>query len=372
MAIGTNRLGNNGGRAYNFLSQPVEIDCLFTVDNSTASGVSGLAGSGVQNVYMYSSSPSSANPLSDATASAGVILVQLQNNYYRFAGLASSAIVPLTGSNVAINGSALTVGTPYVITGVGAGTKGAVTIAPVADSAGSLASTYFSLYDSYGNKYIIWFSVSGVGSAPSGVAGIPVQQSIVTGDTASTIGTALVITIQNLLAAQAGNTTAPAGVYSFTAAGTTTVTVTNTANAPFPGGPVEGAIPTGFTFAVTKDQTNAQNWRAVGLPKGVVPAVSASFIATATGYSSRGGSTGTVKAVTVAGISRIEVIGDPNKSLGPVPLGGSPNVGGWIMLQCLAPTSASVTTLIPAQPAAGSQIRLNFLVESKSVLISGE
>lgn len=372
MSIGTNRLGNNGGRSYNFLTQPVEIDCLFTVDNSTATGISGLSGSGVQNVYMYSSSPSSANPLSSSSASAGVILVQLQNNYFKFAGLASSSIVPLTGSNLAINGSALTAGTPYVITAVGAGTKGAVTIAPVADTAGSLASTYFSLYDSYGNKYIIWFSVSGVGAAPSGIAGIPVQQSIASGDTASTIGTALAVTLGGLFAAQAGNTTAPSGVYSFTTAGTTTVTVTNTANAPFPGGPVEGAIPTGFTFAVTKDQTNDQNWRAVGLPKGVQAAVNASFIATAAGYSSRGGSTGTVKAVTVSGISRISVVGDPNKSLGPIPLGGSPNVGGWIMLQCLAPTSASVTTLIPAQPAAGSQIRLNFLLESKSVVVLGE
>lgn len=371
----SNRLGNNGGRSYDFAVQPVKIDCSFTVANSAAAGISGLKGAGVQNVYMYSSSPSSANPLVDSTVSAGIALIQLQENYYKFLGGFHGRVSPNAGSTIAINSTALTVGQPYVITSVGVGTKGAVTIAPVADVAGSLASTYFVIYDSYGNKYVVWFSVAGVGSAPTGISGTLVQQSIAASDSAGTIGAALVVTLGALLAKQPGNPSAPTGVYSFTAAGTTTVTVTNTLDVPFPGGPAEGGIPTGFTFAVTKDKTNLQNWQTVGVPKGVTPAVGVSFVALATGYSSRGGSTGLVKVPGVSGITTVEMIGDPNLSLAPIPMGGSPNVGGWLMVQFLAPTvstSTYQTPMIPTAPAAGSVVQLSFYVESKSVVIAGE
>ena len=123
---------------------------------------------------------------------------------------------------------------------------GAATISPVADIAGSLASTWFSLYDNYGNTFIIWFSVSGVGSAPIGVSGTLVQQSILSGATAAQIGAALVLTIQNL-------PSGVAGVFSFTASGTTTVTVTSTQTNPYApiAPPADGLIPTGFAFVKT-------------------------------------------------------------------------------------------------------------------------
>lgn len=370
-----NPLGNNGGRTYSFLNRPVLIDCNFIVDaaNGNGLGIRSLKGQGVKNVFMHTSSTAGSNrgylnpnPLS------GYALIQLDENYGRYCGGFSGFVSPLSGSNLAINSTALTAHTPYVIVSVGHGTAGAVTIAPVADSSGSLASTWFSIIDSYGNTYIVWFSVSGVGAAPVGVSGILVQQSISTNDTAATIGADLVITLENLLAAQPGNISAPSGVYSFTAAGTTTVTVTNTVNTPFPGGPADGLIATGFTFAVTKDQTNLQNWQAIGLPKGVVPNVGASFIATATGYSSRGGSTGQVQLATVSGISSIEVIGDPNQSVSPQPMGGSPNKGAWILVQFMAPTSASVTTQLPTAPASGTVVGMSFYMEQGSTTIDGE
>ena len=369
--MASNPLGNNGGRSYDFLVKPVKIDCNFVVDaaNGNGLGLRSLKGAGVQNVYMHTSStPAAGSP----NPAAGYALIKLANNYVRYAGGFSGFVSPVSGGNVAINGAALTVGNPYVIVSVGAGTAGAVTIAPVADVAGSLASTWFSLYDSYGNKYVVWFSVAGVGSAPVGVSGILVQQSIAANASAATIGAALVVTLGNLLAAQPGNLSAPSGVYSFTAAGTTTVTVTNTLAVPFPGGPADGIIPTGFTFAVTKDQTNLQNWQSVGLPKGIQPAVGVSFIATATGYSARGGSSGLVKVPGISGIGSIEVIGDPNASLGPVPMGGSPNVGGWLLVQFLAPTSAGVTTMIPTAPADGAVVGMSFFMEQSSVQIAGE
>lgn len=367
-----NVLGNNGGRQYSFLNRPVLVDCNFVVDNSNANGfgIRSLKGNGVRNVFMHTTqTPASNRGYLNPNPAAGYALVQLDNNYNRYCGGYSGFVAPVTGSNIAINGSALTAGVPYVITSVGAGTAGAATIAPVADSSGSLASTYFSLYDSYGNVFVIWFSVSGVGVAPSGVSGTLVQQSILSGATAAQIGTALVLTIQALPRAVGSAS------YSFTAAGTTTVTVTSTASQPLAGIPQDGAIATGFTFALTKYKTNNQNWHNVGLPSGVLPAAGAAFFATATGDSTGGGSSGLVKASAVSAISSIEVIGDPNQSIGPVPVGGSPNVGGFLIVQFLAPTistGAYIAPFVATAPTNESVVGLSFYMEAGSILINGE
>jgi len=188
--------------------------------------------------------PGSPNP------AAGYALIKLANNYNRYLGGFDGFGSPTTGGTIKIDATdaALTAGTAYVIATVGVGGSGTATIAPVADSSGSLASTYFMLYDSYGNSFCIWFSVSGVGSAPNlgpaapyGSQGLQyVQQSIVTNDTAATIGADLVITIENL---QSGIS----GVKSFTATGTTTVTVVSTTTQPLAGIPQDGSsvIPAG-------------------------------------------------------------------------------------------------------------------------------
>src|ERR1700722_19155356 len=181
-------LGNNYGKFYGFESKPVIVDCNFIVDstNGNGLGIRSLKGQGVKNVFMHTSATPGKGPNGylNPNPAAGFALLQISYNYVRYYGGFSGFVSPVAGSNIAINASALTIGQPYVITSVGHGTAGAVTIAPVADSSGSLASTWFSLYDSYGNTFIIWFSVSGVGSAPVGVSGTLVQQSISTGDTA--------------------------------------------------------------------------------------------------------------------------------------------------------------------------------------------
>lgn len=370
-------LGNNYGKFYSMLSKPVLVDCSFIVDstNGNGLGIRSLKGQGVENVFMHTSSTPGRGPNGylNPNPAVGLAVVQLAYNYTRYYGGASGIVAPLTGSNVAINATALTIGQPYVITSVGHATAGTVTVAPVADVSGSLASTWFRLYDAYGNTFIIWFSVSGVGAAPIGVSGTLVQQSIATGATAAQVGTALAITLNNLLAATIQNPSAPAGVFSFTASGTTTVTIVSTNTnpiGPLPGGPADGAIATGFTFAIVDYKSNLQNWQDVGVPKGVVPSVGVSFIATATGDSTGGGSTGLVKAVTNSGISAIEGIGNANLSLAPIPMGGSPNVGGFIMIQFLAATSSSVTTLIPAAPVNESTVGLQFYLE-QAALVGG-
>lgn len=437
-------LGNNGGRIYSFGSQPVLIDCNFVVDatNGNGLGIRNLKGQGVKNVYMHTSAtPAAGNP----NPASGYALVHLANNYNRYLGGFSGFISPVTGSalNIDASDAALTVGKPYVITSVGVGPAGQATIAPVADVSGSLAGKYFSLFDSYGNNFIIWFSVSGVGTrplvgnaAPVGQPGLHyVQQSISTNDTAATIGADLVLTINNL---PSGTN----GLFSFTASGTTTVTVVSTITQPLAGIPMDGStvIPaqgpsvpiifaissgsatagsiwtdgsghlytvsttvssgtslvtqgigapigstltfvsgsgsttaltfsnavtgyaTGFSFALTVKDTNLGDWQAVGLQKGLVPTVGQAFIAIATGA---GASTGQVHAAGISGIGSIEVIGDPNLSFAPQAQGGSPNVGGWLLIQLLAPTSASVTTALPTAPAAGSVVGLNFYVDAK-------
>lgn len=434
----SNALGNNGGRFYSFLNRPVLIDCNFTVDatNGNSLGTRSLKGSGVRAVYMNTTASITGNTHTNATIdgisqgtsglavgmklsgtgiaagtriisinsssaitvfpvttatntsvtistvaagspnpAAGYALIQLRENYARYCGGFSGFVSPSTGGTIAINGSALTVGNPYIIASAGHATSGTVTIAPVADVSGSLASTWFSLYDSYGNTFIIWFSVSGVGAAPINVSGTLIQVQLVTNDTAATVGTKLAVVLNGLLAAQLLNPSGPAGVFSFTATGTTTVTVVSTQTnpyGPFPGGPQDGLIPTAFTFAVVDFNTNQQNWNQVGLLPGVVPNVGASFIATATGSSSGGGSTGLVVAPGISGITSIEVIGNPNQSFSPFPFAGSTNHGAWILVQFLAPTSTTVTTLIPTAPTINSIVGLNFYVNLSSTMIDGE
>lgn len=368
----SNALGYNGGRMYGFLNRPVWIDCNFIVDstNGNGLGIRSLKGSGVRNVFMNTSASPGKGLLGylNPNPAAGYALVQLHNNYARYCGGFSGIEAPVVGGSTAINSTALTIGNPYIIGSVGHAAAGTVTIAPVADVSGSLASTWFSLYDAYGNTFIIWFSVSGVGSAPVGVSGTLVQQTITSGSSAATIGAALVLTIENL-------PSGISGVNSFTATGTTTVTAVSTATNPYgpvAGSPADGLIPTGFTFAQTVYNTNLTNWQAVGVPKGVVPNVGVSFIATATGSSVGGGSTGTVGTPGSANSIAISLVGDPNQSFSPIPMGGSPNTGGWIMVQFLGATSSSVATPTPTAPLNNSIISLGFYVNQSATSINGE
>lgn len=115
--------------------------------------------------------------------------------------------------------------------------------------------------------------------------------------------------------------------------------------------------------------TTAADWLALGVPPGVKPAVNVPFIAAVSGA---GSGSGQVQTQAISGIVKIEGVGGPSLALAPVPVGGSPNVGGWVLLECLAATSTSVTTLIPTAPAVGSIIHLSFYMSQSSVLVAGE
>lgn len=106
----------------------------------------------------------------------------------------------------------------------------------------------------------------------------------------------------------------------------------------------------------------AAQWLAVGLPPGVVAAVGVPFIATTAAVI--GGSAQTaIVAAAGAGVDHIENSG--SLSLAPIPVGGSPNVGGYLYF------SAYKNTVLTA-PATGTIIRLSFYMSQSSVVVSGE
>lgn len=106
-------------------------------------------------------------------------------------------------------------------------------------------------------------------------------------------------------------------------------------------------------------------WQAVGLPRGIAPAVGVAFVATATG--TIGGSAAVeVIAATGSGIDHIEVVGDPNKTIlssaGAVM--GQPN-GSSMQLACFLSNAV-------ATPADGTVIGLSFLFSNSSVTVAGD
>lgn len=115
---------------------------------------------------------------------------------------------------------------------------------------------------------------------------------------------------------------------------------------------------------ITVGTSTAADWLALGVPPGVTPAPGVSFFALVTGS---GAGSGTVQAVATAGsaIDHLEIVGDPNQSLGPIPVGGSPNVGGWILLRCMLSNAT-------ATPANGTTIGLSFYLSQSTVTVDGE
>lgn len=114
-----NRAWMNFGHFYTNLTSPNMVSCNFIVDQSNGNGlgIRSLKSNGyVKNVYMNtSSSPASGNP----NPQAGNIVIHLADNYARSICGMNALISPLSGSNLAVNASALTAGHPYVIVLVG-------------------------------------------------------------------------------------------------------------------------------------------------------------------------------------------------------------------------------------------------------------
>lgn len=133
----------------------------------------------------------------------------------------------------------------------------------------------------------------------------------------------------------------------------------NTIISPVSGTPLTSTTNhTAYTIVALGTATAAQ-WQAAGLPKGVTPAIGASFIATATG--TIGGSASVeIAAATGSGVASIETLGDPNTTINPNPT-ASQGFGGQVIVQCRDYAGAIVA------PADGTVISLSFLFNDSSV-----
>lgn len=127
--------------------------------------------------------------------------------------------------------------------------------------------------------------------------------------------------------------------------------------------PVTGSAIAGGSFVASTVyqivSLGTTNYHLVGLPAGVTQAVGQVFVA-----SGIGAGTGTVKALGNSGISSIELIGSMEID--------TANMQSIIFIQTLAPTSSSVTTMIPADPASGSRLYIDIYLSNSSVVIAGE
>lgn len=121
---------------------------------------------------------------------------------------------------------------------------------------------------------------------------------------------------------------------------------------------------------VTLGTSTQAQWQAAGLPAGATMGVGAGFLALVTGG---GGGSGTVKAIGKSGTHAVELIGDPLQSLynsGAI-IAGQAN-GAYLLLQCLAPTAAGNTALIPTAPADGSYVHLTFDLSNSFLQQNGD
>lgn len=125
------------------------------------------------------------------------------------------------------------------------------------------------------------------------------------------------------------------------------------------------ALTAGSAYVITTLGTaSLAQWQAIGVPKGVTPAVGVSFIALVTG--SGAVSTSRVMAPTAAGsgIASIETVGDPNGSISPSIL--AQGFGAQLILECRS-FAGSI-----AAPADGTVISLSFLLSNSSILVASE
>lgn len=138
----------------------------------------------------------------------------------------------------------------------------------------------------------------------------------------------------------------------------------NSIVSPVSGTPLTATVNhTAYTIVSLGTATAAQ-FQAVGLPRGITPAVGASFIATAT--ATIGGSAAVeVAAAAGSAVMSIETLGDPNATISPNPTANQ-GYGGYIILQCRDITGAI------ASPANGSVISLGMYLSNSSVLVQGE
>jgi hypothetical protein len=139
------------------------------------------------------------------------------------------------------------------------------------------------------------------------------------------------------------------------------------------------SVTAGSVYVITSlGTTTLAQWLAAGLTPGSQaaqagtavltqqPSVGQAFVATMTGSI---GGTGTVGLPGVPGYTLLTVVGDPNQTISNTSLAA--NAGAVVILQLLAPSSSSTTTLVPTAPANGTVISLQTCFDRSTVTIDG-
>jgi hypothetical protein len=131
--------------------------------------------------------------------------------------------------------------------------------------------------------------------------------------------------------------------------------------------PTTTSLTAGHAYIITVlGTTTLAQWQAVGIPLGFTPAVGMSFVATATASIS---GTGKVGIPGVPTTQAVTVVGDPNASIANSNIAAY--AGAVVMVQFSAPTAAGTTTLIPAAPADGTVVAMQFCFDGSTVTIDG-
>lgn len=131
--------------------------------------------------------------------------------------------------------------------------------------------------------------------------------------------------------------------------------------------PTTSSLTAGHVYVITVlGTTTTAQWQTAGLPKGFTPAVGMSFVAAATASIA---GTGKVGIPGVAPAMSMALVGDPNTMIASSAV--AQFSGAKAMVQFLAATSASDTTLIPTAPADGTVVSMMFIHDGSSVTIDG-
>jgi hypothetical protein len=138
--------------------------------------------------------------------------------------------------------------------------------------------------------------------------------------------------------------------------------------APVSGTPLTSTVANVPNVIVSLGTATPAQWQAVGLPKGVTPAIGVSFIATSS--ASIGGSAAVeVQAIGGSGIDHIEVVGDPNTTIHPsgysVQNGKGQRNKGYIAL-------AAYANNVLTAPKDGTVINLTSYLGNSSNHVQGE
>lgn len=127
------------------------------------------------------------------------------------------------------------------------------------------------------------------------------------------------------------------------------------------------AMTAGVAYRITTlGNATAAKWLAIGVPRGITPAVGVSFIALSNGGAGNT-LTSRVQAAASAGssVASIELAHDPQYTVSPNP-NANQGYGAYLILQCRDYAGALVA------PVAGSKISLEIYLSNSSITVQGE